>query len=52
MLVCSYVCLVCYGCAQIKKSAQVKKSTLQLLRRVNQDTEIANELYENAMANI
>jgi len=37
VLLFSYTCLVFFGYSQIKKSAAVKKLTLQLLRRVNHD---------------
>ena len=52
VLLQSYVCLLCYGYSQVKKSANIKKVTLQVLRRVNHDPEMANEIYENSRANI
>ena len=52
VLIFSYCCLIAYGYSQLNKSAMVKKSTLQLLRRVNHDNEMQNEMYENALTNI
>jgi len=52
VLIFSYVCLLFYGWAQIKKSASAKKSTLQLLRGVHHDVEMANDMYESALNNI
>ena len=52
VLIFSYICLVFYGYSQIKRSASVKKSTLQLLRNSNHDNEMANDMYESALNNI
>jgi len=52
VLVFSYICLICYGYSQVKKSASVKKLTLQLLRRVNHDQEMASEIYDSSLSNI
>ena len=54
VLIFCYLCLVMYGFSSAQRSAQVKKSMLQLLRKLNGSEmgEMNQEIYENALYNI
>ena len=49
----SYLSLIIIGISQKYKTQKVKKEILLLIRKIHSNSEImANELYENAVANI
>ena len=54
ILIFCYVCLLFYGLSSAARSARVKKSMLQLLRKLNSGemNETNQEIYENAVLNI
>ena len=58
-LIISYGLIFCYGCLIVfgikvaQRTRNVTKSMLQLIRRFNQDDELADhEIFENAIANV
>ena len=54
ILIFCYICLLLYGVSSAQRSARVKKSMLQLLRKLNASemSETNQEIYENALLNI